>query len=82
MKLSIYLWNDLGDPVLDGVGLTGFMSWAYDLFFDPAASSLFVFCCFPFLFFHSMGLLLWGLGLWNDMVLIAHSQPCTANLFF
>ena len=41
-----------------------------------AASSLFVSCCFPILFFYSVG---WGL--WTDRVLIALSQPCIANLF-
>ena len=26
--LSVSLWNDLCDPVFDGVGLAGFKSWA------------------------------------------------------
>ena len=28
IPLSVSLWNDLGDPVFDGVGLTGFKSRA------------------------------------------------------
>ena len=25
---SVSLWNDVGDPIFDGVGLAGFKSWA------------------------------------------------------
>ena len=50
--------------------------------FGPAAHSLFVSCCIPFLFFHSMG---WccGVGVFGVGVfgLIALSQPCITNLF-
>ena len=52
---SVSLWNDLRDPVFDGVGLEGFKSKANAFFIGLAARSLFIFCCFPFLFFHSMG---------------------------
>ena len=53
--LCQYLWNDLGDPVFDGVGLAGFKSLtnafllAYLLapFLSPAVLAV--------LFFHSLG---------------------------
>ena len=51
---SVSLWNDLSDPVFDGVG-RGFQQQSQCLFIGLAARSLFVVCCFPFLFFHSMG---------------------------
>ena len=47
---SVSLWNDLSDPMFDGVGLAGFKQGQC-----LAARSLFVSCCFPFLFFHSVG---------------------------
>ena len=54
--LSVSLCNNLSDPVFDGVGLKGFKSGANAFLLALiAASSLFLFCCFPFLFFHSMG---------------------------
>ena len=28
IPLSVSLWNDLSDPVFDGVGLSSFKSWA------------------------------------------------------
>ena len=40
IPLSVSLWNDLGEPVFDGVGLEGFKSRA--LFIGLAARSLFV----------------------------------------
>ena len=58
--LSVSLWNDLGDPLFDGVELAGFKTKA-DAFLlvSLAARYLFVSCCFPFLFFHSIGLFWW-----------------------
>ena len=55
IPLAVSLRNDLSDPVFGGVGLAGFKSRANDLFIGLAASSLFVSCCFTFLFFHSVG---------------------------
>ena len=56
IPLSASLWNDLSDPVFDGVGLAGFKSrGAYAFLLAYAARSLFVSCCSPILFFHSMG---------------------------
>ena len=42
ISFSVSLWNDLADPVFDGVGLGGFTEQG-------------VFYCFPFLFFLSVG---------------------------
>ena len=61
--LSVSLWNVVGDPVFDGVGLAGFKS--------RVSLSLLSFYV----------LVLWGWGLRTHRVLIALSQPCTANLF-
>ena len=55
IRLSVFLWIDLGDPVFDGVRLAGFKSRAKCLFVGLAARSLFVSYCFDFHFFHSMG---------------------------
>ena len=33
VPLSVSLWNDLADPVFDGVGLAGFKSRAYAFLF-------------------------------------------------
>ena len=53
--LSVSLWNDLGDPVLDGVALVGFKSMANAFLLAkllaPFLSHVFV----SFHFFHSMG---------------------------
>ena len=50
-------------------------------FISLAARSIFVSCCFPFLFFYSMGWCFPVRGLRTDRVLIALSQPCITNLF-
>ena len=46
--LSVSLWNDLGGPAFDGVGLAGFKSRANCLFIDLAARSLLSPAVFPF----------------------------------
>ena len=55
--LSISLWNDLGDPVwrIRWCGPGGFQRRANTFYICPAARSRFVYFCFPFLLFHSMG---------------------------
>ena len=57
IPLSVSLWNDLSDPVFDGVGHSDsiFQEQGQCLFIGLAARSLFVYCCSPFLFFHSVG---------------------------
>ena len=53
--ISLSLWNDLADPVFDGVGLAGFKSRANDFLLALAACSLFVSYGFLFLFFLPRG---------------------------
>ena len=52
IPLSVSLWNDLADPVFDGVWLAD----ESNAFIGQAARSLFVVYCFPFLVFLSVGL--------------------------
>ena len=47
VPLSVSLWNDLSDPVFDGVGLAGFKSRANAFLFDL----LFLFCLLLFYLF-------------------------------
>ena len=62
----VSLWNDLSDPVFDGVGLAGFKSrtnafllaWSAISFLSPTILSSSS--------FH--GLVVWGWGLWTDRV--------------
>ena len=55
IHLLVYLWNDLGDPVFDGVGLVGSKIKADAFLLAMAACSICVFDYFPFLFFVSIG---------------------------
>ena len=56
IPLSVSLWNDLVDPVFDGVGLAGFKSRSNAFLLAYSCSLLFsVSNYFPFLFFSSMG---------------------------
>ena len=63
-------------------GTGGFQEQGQCLFIGVAARSLFVSCCFPFLFFHSMG---WyceaGVFGLIGCLLIALTLPCITNLF-
>ena len=58
--MSVSLFNGLSDPVFDCVGPMPFSIVTKEqgqcLFIGLAARSFFVFCCFLYLFFHSMGL--------------------------
>ena len=66
---SVSLWNDLANPVFDGVGLAGFRSRAN-------ASFIGLSCSFPTIVFYSFSLsllsvyrlVLWGWGLRTDRV--------------
>ena len=79
IPLSVSLWIDLGHPVFDGVGLSGFnsranaflLAYLLALFLSPAV--------FSFSSFFPYRLVLWGRGLRTDRVFIALSQPSTAN---
>ena len=53
--LSVSLWKGLADLVFDGVGLAGYKIGASAFELAYAASSIFVFYCFNYLFFLSIG---------------------------
>ena len=59
-------WNDLSDPVLDGVGLAAFKSRANAFLLARSALSFLSPTIFFFSSFH--GLVVWGWGLWIDRV--------------
>ena len=55
VRLLVSLWNDLADPVFEGVGLAGFKSWANAFLLAKAALSLLLSSTiFSFLFFLSL----------------------------
>ena len=82
VPLSVTLWNDLADPVFDGLGLACFKSRANAFLFAKAALSLLQSSntIFPFLFFLSIGWLC-GAGVFGLIGCISVFQPCTADLF-
>ena len=55
VPLSVSLWNDLRDPVFDGVGWAGFKSRDNFFFFALLLALFLPSTVFPFLFFPSMG---------------------------
>ena len=80
IPLSVSLWNDLANPVFDGVGLAGFKSRANVFFIGLSCSiPIIIFYSFLFSLLSVYRLALWGWGLWTDMVYITLSQPCTAD---
>ena len=82
IRLSVSLWNDLANPVFDGVGLAGFKSSANDFFIGPSCSILtIVLYSFSLSLLSVYRLVLWGWGLRTDRVYITLSQPCTAHFF-
>ena len=85
IPLSVSLWNDLANPIFDGVELVGFKSRANAFFIGLS-------CSIPTTIFYSFSLSLlsvyrlvlwplWGWGLWTDRVYNTLSQPCTATFF-
>ena len=64
VPLSVSLWNDLSDPVFDGVGLAGFKSRANAFLSAWSGLSLLTPTILSFSSFH--GLVLWGWGLWTE----------------
>ena len=48
IPLSVYLWNELGDPVFDGVGLAGFKSKANFFLLAYLLSPILSSTVFPF----------------------------------
>ena len=78
--VSVSLWNDLVDPVFDGVGLAGFKSRS-NAFCWPSCSLLFNLQLFSLSLLFLYRLVVWGCGLRTDRVSISLSRPCIANLF-
>ena len=80
ITLTVSVWKDLGDPVVDAVGLAGFKSrdnaFLQALMHIPFFLLLF---SLSLLSFNGLVSLVWGLR--TDRVLIALPQPCIANLF-
>ena len=55
ISLSVSLWNDLANPVFDGVGLMGFKSRANVFFIGLSCSVLTIIFSFSLLFFLFIG---------------------------
>ena len=81
ISLSVSLWNDLVDPVFDGVGLAGFKSRSNAFLFFPSCSLLFCLQLFSLSLLFLYRLVVWGWFLRTDRVSISLSRPCIANLF-
>ena len=81
ITLSVSLWNDLANPVFDGVGLEG--SRAGPILFIGLRCSIptIVFYYFSFSLLPVYRFALWGWGLRTNRVYITFSKPCTAELF-
>ena len=78
--LFVSLWNDLVDPVLDGVGLR--VSRAGKIpFCWPSCSLLFCLQLFSLSLLFLYRLVVWGWSLRTDTASIFLSRPCIANLF-
>ena len=78
IPLSVSLWNDLANPVFDGV----FQEQGQCFFIGPSCSiPTIVFYSFSLSLLSVYRLVLWGWGLRTDRVYITLSQPCTADLF-
>ena len=60
IPLSVSLWNDLADPVFDGVGLAGIKSRTDAYLLAKAALYLLSSAIFPFLCFLSTGWYCWA----------------------
>ena len=71
MPLSVSLWNDLSDPVFNGVGLAGFKSGANAFLLARSALYFLSPTVLSFSSFH--GLVVWGWGLW--LIECPHSLP-------
>ena len=82
ISLSVSLWNDLPDPVFDGVWLAGFKSRANAQCFYISQCCLLHFCLLVshFLFFVSTGSYC-GTGVFELIGVNRSLQPCNADLF-
>ena len=78
--LSVSLWNDLVDPVFEGVGLAGFKSRSNSFLLAQLLSP---FCLKLFslslIFFYR--LVVWGWGLRTDRMSTPLSRPCITQSF-
>ena len=77
VPLSVSLWNDLSDPVFDGVGLAGFKSRTNAFLLACSAVSSLSYTVLSFSPFH--GLVVWGWGLWTDRVFSLSPGLSTAD---
>ena len=74
IPLSVSLWNDLADPVFDGVALAGFKSWANAVFICLISSiPTIVFYYFALSLLSVYRFVLWGWYLRTDRVYITLS---------
>ena len=81
VPLTLSLWNNLADPIFDGVGLADFKSRANAFFIGLGCSiPTIVFYYFSISLLPVYRLVLWGWGLRADKVYITLSQPCTVDL--
>ena len=79
---SVSLWNDLANPVFDGVGLAGFKSMTNAFFIGLRCSIptiVFYYFSISHLSVYRLVLRVWGLR--TVRVYTTLSQPCTADLF-
>ena len=82
IPLSVSIWNDLANPVFDGVGLAGLKSRANAFYLPKCSIPTIVSYSFSISLLSVYRLVFWGWGLQTDRVYITLSQPCTADLFW
>ena len=80
ITISVSPWNDLVDPLFDGVGLAGLSSRS-NAFCWPSCFLLFCLQLFSLSLLFLYRLVVWGWGLRTDRVSISLSRPCIANIF-
>ena len=80
IPFSVSLRNVLADPVLDGESCLVSRVAPILSFWPKLLLALFVFFCFPIVYFFSTGWYCGAGGLWTDMVSFTLSQDCIAYL--
>ena len=86
IPLSVSLWNDLGDPEFDGVGLSGFKSKSNAFLLAYSCSLPFYLPLISLSLLSFYGLVLWGSTESSDWEEsedsnLSLSQPCIVNFF-
>ena len=81
VPLSVALWNDLADPVFDGVRLAGLRAGSMLFYWPKLLYPYYDLLLFSLSLLPVYILVLWGWGLRTDRVYITLSQPCTAVIF-